>query len=151
MIRPSAERLLREADEILAAAGERGYRSTVLGLLGLAVSQQGRHEEAEGLAELSRRLGDEGDLITQIYWRVTKAKVLAARGEVDEARRLAAETLALTEDYDSFDGPMATLEIVECLEPEEARAALERALAGAVAKGNVVIQARARERLEALP
>jgi tetratricopeptide (TPR) repeat protein len=146
----AAEQILREADDILAAAGERGYRSTVCCLLGLAVSWQGRDEEAEELAELGRRLGDKDDVITQIYWRVTKTKVLAARGELDEARRLAAETLALTDDYDNFDGPLATLEVAECLEPDEARVALRRALAGAEAKGNVVIQERARARLEAL-
>jgi class 3 adenylate cyclase/tetratricopeptide (TPR) repeat protein len=147
----AAERILREADDILGAAGESGYRSTVVALLGLAVSQQGGHDEAEQLADLGRQLGDEGDVITQIYWRVTKCKVLLARGEIEEARRLATETLALTEDYDNFDGPMATLEVAECLEPKEARMALERALAGAEAKGNVVIQAQARARLEALP
>ncbi len=53
----AAERMLREADEILAAAGERGYRSTVSAMLGLALSQQGRHEEAERLADAESRLG----------------------------------------------------------------------------------------------
>jgi class 3 adenylate cyclase/tetratricopeptide (TPR) repeat protein len=147
----AAERILREADDILGAAGESGYRSTVCALLGLAVIQQERSEEAEELADLSRELGDEDDVITQIYWRVTKARVLAGRGEVDEARRLAREVLALTDDYDNFDGPLATVEVAGCLETEEARAALERALAGAEAKRNVVMQTIARERLAALP
>ncbi len=145
-----AERILREADDILAPAGERGFRSTVCGLLGLAVAHQGRHEEAEALAERGRQLGDEGDVITQIYWRVTKAKVFAARGEAREARRLAAETLSLTAGYDSFDGPLAVLEVTECLSPDAARKALAQALARAQAKGSVVIEAKARARLEAL-
>jgi class 3 adenylate cyclase/tetratricopeptide (TPR) repeat protein len=148
---PAAERILTEADEILTPTGERGYLSTVCALRGLAVERQGRYDEAEALADRGRELGDEGDLITQIYWRVTKAKVLHARGERDEARRLATETLALTADYDNFDGPMASIEVADCLDPEGMRAALEQARAGAAAKGNAVIEKRARERLAALP
>ena len=90
-------------------------------------------------------------MITQIYWRVAKAKVVAANGELDEARRLAAEAIKLAADYDSFDGPIAIVEVASFLEPAAARAGLERALASASAKGNVITAEQARERLAALP
>jgi hypothetical protein len=41
-------------------------------------------------------------------------------------------------DYDSFDGPIAMVEVAPFLEPKAAEGALERALAGASTKGNVV-------------
>jgi hypothetical protein len=147
----AAERELREAHEILLDAGERAYLSTVSALLALALAKQGRHMEAERFADESRLLGAKDDLITQIYWRVAKAKVAAAKGEQDEAARLATETVELTGDYDSFDGPVATLEVAQFLEPDAEKSALEHALASSLAKGNTVIAARARELLEALP
>jgi class 3 adenylate cyclase len=147
----AAERELREAHEILLDAGERAYLSTVSALLALALAKQGRHMEAERFADESRLLGAKDDLITQIYWRVAKAKVAAAKGEQDEAARLATETVELTGDYDSFDGPVATLEVAQFLEPDAEKSALEHALANSLAKGNTVIAARARELLEALP
>jgi class 3 adenylate cyclase/tetratricopeptide (TPR) repeat protein len=146
----AAERLLREAYEILEPAGERGYLSTVSTLLALASAKQGRYEDAEAFADYGRSIGAEDDRITQIYWRVAKAQVLAARGEHDEAARLAAEVMTLATDYDNFDGAMAALEVGALLEPEARRTALESALAGAEAKGNVITAAQAREKLAAL-
>ena len=147
----AAESLLGEARAVLVAAGERGFLSTVSGLLALALARQERYSEADKFAEESRRVGAEDDVITQIYWRVAKAKVVAANGELDEARRLAAEAIKLAADYDSFDGPIAIVEVASFLEPAAARAGLERALASASAKGNVITAEQARERLAALP
>ncbi len=53
--------------------------------------------------------------------------------------------------YESFDGPLAAVEVAEYLAPEDARTILDRALRGATAKGNVVTALQAREQLEALP
>ena len=146
-----AERLLREAHQILDATGERGYLSTVSAFLSLALVKQGRYEEADTLAEHSRRIGAEDDVITQVYWRVAKAHVVAARGEEAVAARLAEEVLDRVTVYDNFDGPIASVEVAAFLEPETARAVLERALAGSSAKGNVVIAEQARAKLAALP
>jgi hypothetical protein len=90
-------------------------------------------------------------VITQVYWRVAKAHVVAARGEEAVAARLAEEVLDRVTAYDNFDGPIASAEVAAFLEPETARAVLERALAGASAKGNVVIAEQARAKLAALP
>jgi len=145
------DRILEEASDILFRAGERGYLSTVLALRGLALARLGRLDEAERLAAEARATGAEDDLITQVYWRVTQARVLAARGDLEGARRLATEVLEMATDYDSFDGPVALAEVAEYLMPDAQRTALERAIAGAAAKGNVVTERQARAALEALP
>jgi class 3 adenylate cyclase/tetratricopeptide (TPR) repeat protein len=148
---PTAERILRESHEILDAAGERGYLSTVAALLALALTHQERYVEADAFAEESRRIGAEDDLTTQIYWRVAKAHVLAARGEQAAAARLATEVMELISGYAGFDGPIAATEVAAFLEPDARKAALERAVGGATAKGNVVTAQQAREKLAALP
>jgi class 3 adenylate cyclase/tetratricopeptide (TPR) repeat protein len=148
---PAAERELREAHDILEAAGDRGYLSSVAALLALSLTRQGRHAEADAYADESRRLGAEDDQMTQIYWRVAKSQVVAARGERDEAARLAAEVTELISDYDSFDGPLVRVEVAAFLEPKDAKGELERALAAAEAKGNVITAEQARRALEALP
>jgi class 3 adenylate cyclase/tetratricopeptide (TPR) repeat protein len=147
----AAAPILEEASEILSAAGERGYLSTVYGLLALSMAKQARYEEADRIAEKSRAVGADDDVTTQIYWRVSKAHVAASRGDADGARALATEVLQLTNDYESFDGPYAVLEFARYLEPNVARSALNDALSGATAKGNVVTEAAARAALEALP
>ena len=149
---PAAERLLREAHKILTRAGERGYLSTAAALLGLALVRQGRHEEGERLADESRELGSDDDVITQIYWRIVKARVFAAKGDLQEARRLAAEALELTnETDDSLDVFMVALELFDVFAPESVRNVLEWGLEESEAKGNAVSAARIREKLEALP
>jgi tetratricopeptide (TPR) repeat protein len=146
----AAAPILEEASEILSAAGERGYLSTVYGLLALSMAKQARYEEADRIANEGRAVGADDDVTTQIYWRVSKAHVAASRGDADGARALASEVLQLANDYESFDGPYAVLEIARYLEPDVARSALNDALSGATAKGNAVTEAAARAALEAL-
>ncbi|HET7857490.1 MAG TPA: adenylate/guanylate cyclase domain-containing protein [Gaiellaceae bacterium] len=149
---PAAERILREAHGILTQAGERGYLSTAAALLGLAVVRQGRHEEGERLADESREVGTDDDVITQIYWRMVKALALTAKGDSQDARRLATEALELTyRTDDAFDVPMVTLELADVFAPESRKAVLERALVETERKGNVVSAAQIRERLAGLP
>jgi tetratricopeptide (TPR) repeat protein len=149
---PAAERIMREGYDILAAAGERGYLSTVTALLGLALARQGRLEEAERYADESRRIGADDDVITQMYWRIVKIRIAGAAGDENEARRLAAEVLKLTGATDDcFDGPIAILEVVDHLDPGIRRASLEQALAETEAKGNSVSAAAIRAKLAGLP
>jgi tetratricopeptide (TPR) repeat protein len=148
----AAERILREAHEILTGAGERGYLSTAAALLGVAVVRQGRYEEGDRLADESRETGSDDDVITQIYWRMVKARVLAANGALDEARRLASEALELTRQTDdSLDIPMVALELLDVFTPESRREILEWGLSESEAKGNVVSAEQIREQLAALP
>jgi class 3 adenylate cyclase/tetratricopeptide (TPR) repeat protein len=149
---PAAERMLREAHGILSAAGERGYLSTISGMLGLALANQGRYDEADRFAEEGREIGAEDDLTTQVYWRLAKAHVLAARGAREEAARLSGEAIELANrSPDGFDTPVAAAEVAGYLEPKAARLALEQALASATAKGNVLSEEQIRAKLAALP
>jgi ATP/maltotriose-dependent transcriptional regulator MalT len=77
--------------------GESSYLSTVTALLALALCWQGRHDEAEPLAEQSRELGASDDITTQAYWRNASSQILAARGDFDGAIRLADEAIAILE------------------------------------------------------
>jgi hypothetical protein len=69
--------------------GERGYLSTIAGLMALALLDQGRLDEAEDLASVSREACDEADTESQMLWRQSQARVLAARSDYGEAERLA--------------------------------------------------------------
>ncbi|MGH3062830.1 MAG: adenylate/guanylate cyclase domain-containing protein [Gaiellaceae bacterium] len=149
---PAAERIMREAHEILNLAGERGFLSTVSALLGLALARQGRYDEADQFADESREAGSDDDVVTQIYWRIVKASVEAAKGDLDEAARLAAEVVELTNRTDdTFDGPLALMDVIDFLDPARRRAVLERALAETTHKGNVVSAEQIRAKLAALP
>jgi hypothetical protein len=46
-----AERILREASDVLEAHGETGVRSTLLGLLAEALYRLGRYDESERTSE----------------------------------------------------------------------------------------------------
>ena len=90
-------------------------------------------------------------MITQIYWRIVKARIAGAAGDQDKAHRLAAEVMKLTEATDdSFDW-MAALEVVDYLDPGIRRATLERVLAETESKGNTVSAEQLRAKLAALP
>jgi hypothetical protein len=143
--------MLREAHRILTDVGERGYLSTVSALLARALVLQGRHEEAEVFADKARQVGAEDDVMTQLYWRAAKAHVVVARGEREEAARLAAEIVELVPARESLDMPVALVDVAEFLEPDAQRAALEQALVVASAKGNAITAGEVRARLAALP
>jgi hypothetical protein len=149
--RAPAEEMLREAHRILTDVGERGYLSTVSALLARALVLQGRHEEAEVFADKARQVGAEDDVMTQLDWRAAKAHVVAARGEREEAARLAAEIVELVPARESLDMPVALVDVAEFLEPDAQRAALEQALVVASAKGNAITAGEVRARLAALP
>src|SRR4029450_10312687 len=118
---------------------------------GPPLATRGPSAAAGRMADEGRAIGAEDDLITQIYWRVARAHVSAARGDAETARALATEVVELATDYDSFDGPYALGEVAPHLPPDEGRRGLENALAGASTKGNLITEAAAREALEGLP
>jgi predicted ATPase/DNA-binding SARP family transcriptional activator len=91
----AAERHTRDGYETLRAMGERGYRSTVTGMLAETVYAQGRLGEAERLAGEARALAAADDIDVQFRWRATQAKIHARRGEFDAAHRLVEEAEAL--------------------------------------------------------
>jgi len=101
---PAAERLLRESVEQLEAMGDRLHLPVIFGLLARAVLAQGRAEEAGRLTETAERIAARDDVSPQVYWRATRARVLAQRGDAAEAERLAREATALAADTDWLVG-----------------------------------------------
>jgi tetratricopeptide (TPR) repeat protein len=86
-----AEAELRTAAELLEAAGWSEFLSRVAAVLAEVLYRLGRDEEAEEWTVRSERVTLPEQVMGQAQWRSTRAKVLARRGEEDEAFRLARE------------------------------------------------------------
>jgi len=137
----ACERAFRNNYEILDEAGDEGHKSTAAASLALALCDLERYDEAEPFAEEALRIGAEDDLATQSPGRSARARVLAARGEFEEAERLAREAVELFADAETpnFQGD-TWMDLAKVLtaagKPEEAASAAREALALYKRKGN---------------
>ena len=134
---------------------DKSFLSTAAGSLARALFALDRLDEADAWAGRAAELGASEDAFTQMIWRQVRAKVLARRGEPAEAERLAREAVAICDETDELDAQGdAYADLAEVLllagRAEESAEALEQALARYERKGNVVMAARTRDRLEAL-
>ena len=93
----AVERVLRPSCDELRRAGEVGSLSNEIGELAEALYELGRYDEAEDASREGERLAAEADVASQVVWRRVRAKLLARRGEGDEARRLVHEAIELAE------------------------------------------------------
>ena len=143
----AAERELRRDYEALERIGETYWRSTIAGLLGLVLAEQGRDTGALELAAVARELATEDDVYTQVLWRRVRAKVLARAGEEDEALRLGQEAVELSRGTDDLN--LTADSLVDLAGIAANQLLLEHAVELYVRKGNVV-SARA-ARVRALP
>jgi tetratricopeptide (TPR) repeat protein len=100
----AAERAFREYYEILDELGDEGHKSTAAANLARTLCELERFEEAETYAEIAVRIAAEDDLASQAMGRSARALVLAARGEFDEAERLARQAVEL---YAEAENPSA--------------------------------------------
>jgi tetratricopeptide (TPR) repeat protein len=91
---------LREGYDALEAMAARTALSTIAAVFAQAEYACGRLDEAVRLSEVSEQATSEEDLSTQVQWRGPRAKVLAERGEAEEAEHLAREAVALAEQTD---------------------------------------------------
>ena len=142
----------QEGCRLLDELGEKGFLSTAAGNLAQALYALDRLEEADACAGRAAELGASDDAITQMLWRQVRAKVLARRGEVEEAVRLARESVATGDETDMLvqqGDTYADLGEVLLLagKPGEAAAALEQAVERYERKGNVVSTQRVQARL----
>ena len=92
--------LTRDYDA-LSLMGERFLLSTVGGLLAEAHAQRGDLERAEELALVVAALAADDDLDAQALWRGAMARVLAARGEHEEALSHAREAVTIRAETDA--------------------------------------------------
>jgi len=95
-----AERELRWGYEKLHEIGEWSWLSTVAAILAESVYAQGRADEAQHLTRESEDSAGAEDAYSHALLRGVRAKILAGRGEVDAARRLAGESVALADTTD---------------------------------------------------
>ena len=149
----AAERVVRPWLTELEQMGERGYRSSLVAWLALAVYEQGRLEEAERLTIEAQESASTTDIWTQSIAFGTRAKVLAARGEGEQAEELARRGVALVESSDSLDLRGAALadlaEVLLTLGSEEWRSRAEEAAELFERKGNVAAGRASRRRRRA--
>jgi hypothetical protein len=80
----AAERILRPTFNRQRELGETGFFSGTAVLLAEAVYRQGRHKEALGLAEITRKAVQPGDVTVQAGWRQMQARVLAREASAEK-------------------------------------------------------------------
>jgi hypothetical protein len=146
----AADQILRRACEALAQIGERNFYSTLAALLARAVEAGGGpDEEVERHCEASRAAAGNEDVMSQVLWRATMARVLARRDAAEEAERLAREATARAErtDFLNLRGD-ALLDLAEVLRlagrAAPAAGAAREALGCYEQKGNRASSERAR-------
>jgi class 3 adenylate cyclase/tetratricopeptide (TPR) repeat protein len=150
---PAAERALRAGFETLSQIGEISWLSTTAAILAESLYSQGRDDEAAQFAQVCAESAGNDDTYSQIMWRSVRAKVLARRGQVDEAHDLARHSADLAEGTDFLHLRAYTLmSLSEVLQAAgrfaESEHALRESLMLCELKGNVAVAQRAREALE---
>jgi ATP/maltotriose-dependent transcriptional regulator MalT len=132
--------------------GEKGFFSTTASLLGDTVYRQGQIDEAERLSAVSEEFGARDDRFNEASWRALRAKVLAARGDFEQAESLAREAVEFAVETDYFELAAAVwLDLAEILQAaghEDVAASAGEALALYERKGNLVGAGRAKALLE---
>ncbi len=151
----AAEQILRRGWEHLAGLGETAYRSSVGGALAQVLVDLGRFDEADAVALEALGLAEASDVESQSRSRAARARVLARRGEAEQALALVAEARRLLEPTDFLDerGDVVAVQ-AEVLaltgRIEEATAALEEALSLYERKGAVASAQAARRMFDAV-
>ena len=139
--------------EALGNLGEIGHRASVAAMLARTLHARGHAAEAEELVREVEATASEQDLWSQVLYRLTRARLLADAGALDEAERVAREALAIVEPTDLLDlrGDVL-LELAVVLRSaaalDEARECVERRIGLYEAKGNIVAADRARALLD---
>ncbi len=149
----ATERVLRQGYDTLNRLGEKGYLSTVAFMLADNLCAQGRHAEADELARASELAAASDDVVSQVGWRLSRARVLTGRAALAEAERLVRDALALVQETDLVSlraDALATLAgiLARAERHDEAVPLLEEAQRLCEAKGSVVLAGRVRAQLD---
>jgi class 3 adenylate cyclase/tetratricopeptide (TPR) repeat protein len=94
----AAEAELRRDYDTLAAVGETYFRSTIAGLLAIVLVDLDRTAEADGLARIAEEISGADDVLSQVLWRLARARIRAAAGEAAVAESLARAAVALADE-----------------------------------------------------
>ncbi len=95
-----AELELDEAYAVLEPIGERGHLVTTAALLARLLYAQGRHDESERYSRICEETASDEDVVSQVLWRGTRAKVLALAGKTRRAEELVDSAVALAHETD---------------------------------------------------
>jgi class 3 adenylate cyclase/tetratricopeptide (TPR) repeat protein len=152
---PAAERCYRKEYELQEGFGDDAHRSTSAAYLAVILGRLGRFDEAEEIATIARTIGADDDLATQASARSAQALVRSARGDHEEARRLARGAVDLYAGaqcpWSLGDSFMRLAEVARAAdEREEAEEAARAALDVYQRKGNEPAAASARALLDEL-
>jgi class 3 adenylate cyclase/tetratricopeptide (TPR) repeat protein len=151
----AAEERLRAGYDRLESMGDRAFLATTAGLLARALHDQGRDDEALGFALVCQETAAPADLVSQIAWRGSTARILAGRGEAGRAEVLAREAVALAAGTDLLcDHGDVLIDLAEALRAagrfDHATHTAGEALALYERKGNLVAVGRVRSLLREL-
>ena len=150
-----AEQELRKSYEELERRGERSWLSTNAALLARALYEQDRLDEAEQYTIVSEEATSRDDVVTNVLWRGTRARILVRRGETDHALELARESVELAAQTDWLElhaGALVDLAevLAVCEAPGDAEPYMRHAISLYEQKGNLVSAERTRTQLDRL-
>jgi len=145
---------LRRDRDLLTAMGETYLRSTITGYLAKLLAETGQVADAEALAAEAEALSAEDDAESQLVWRLAKARLLAER-DAATARALVSSALDAAKSTDAVLLEAEALSDLAAIEEragreQEARTALEDAIAIHRRKGSVLGAANLEVRLARL-
>jgi predicted ATPase/class 3 adenylate cyclase len=146
----AAEPALRSGYETLYEMGDRALVATIAGFYAQALCARGAWEEAARYSRAGEAAASPDDVVAQMLWRMTRAKILAHEGELERAEGLAREAVKLGEPTDMLSTRGDALrDLADVLmlagRPDEALGALDEAAALYERKGNLASLRRVRE------
>jgi tetratricopeptide (TPR) repeat protein len=147
------EAAVREALAINERLGVRDRVPDYANSLGQAAYLMGRLDEAEHHSEEAERVTTSDDPMNGAAWRIVRAQVLAARGDLDAAEELARQAVEIAARTDFIEtiaaAWLALAEILRQRDDPQAASAAARALELYERKGNLVGAGWARAALDA--
>jgi predicted ATPase/class 3 adenylate cyclase len=129
----AAEAEFRRGSEALEDIGDRWFLVSMTAFLARALFAQGRYEEADAETVRAEELSDPDDPTAKADWAITRAKVLAQRGEFEAAEALGREAVAIRSQTDEItDHADALMDLCYVLEAagkkDDAAAVAEQAI-----------------------
>ncbi|MBV8988901.1 MAG: hypothetical protein JO372_10115, partial [Solirubrobacterales bacterium] len=97
-----AEPEVTEAFAVFERAGDHGRLSSAAALLGRVLYAQGRYDDCWRYNQISEQTASEDDVVSQVVWRGTRAKLLARAGQAPAAQELVSSAVAKAGASDFF-------------------------------------------------
>jgi class 3 adenylate cyclase/tetratricopeptide (TPR) repeat protein len=105
----AAEKAVRVAYDLCLKMGDRAHMSTYVVDLAEALYRLGRYDEALEFTVISEEAADPEDVASQAGWRSVRAKLLAKKGQFNEALEMASAAVTMLEAAEWPEGHGAAL------------------------------------------